>query len=368
MPKITYPEALRHIDDLEDRIREARDAGDRETELAAYRELAAHPCTRHELDLAQIHDEIHQLLRKLRRYDEAIEAKRAAIDAGYRSYPDPEADIAETLVAAGRRDEADALYAALRQRDPEDVWLYNSAAFAYQEVDDREALRWLLDGIEVAIETGDPDQVIGQLLDLTEDAWDRLGETRDAELVTRVKAFQKNWRRPPHRRQFASEPAWWEKLDRCGHCGFDPDRPPPEADIPGWPLEPIESRDEVALSLAWFPPDEWAEARQRWPELRENMPEDHTEYSHHIEAQLKRYAPLFPGDSPSVSPLTVEELVSTEGDRAGTGEARSRLAAELARTDRALRWPPGRNQPCWCGSGQKYKKCCGPVAAARDSE
>jgi uncharacterized protein YecA (UPF0149 family) len=21
-------------------------------------------------------------------------------------------------------------------------------------------------------------------------------------------------------------------------------------------------------------------------------------------------------------------------------------------------WPPGRNQPCWCGSGYKYKKCC----------
>lgn len=22
-------------------------------------------------------------------------------------------------------------------------------------------------------------------------------------------------------------------------------------------------------------------------------------------------------------------------------------------------WPPERNQPCWCGSDQKYKKCCG---------
>jgi uncharacterized protein YecA (UPF0149 family) len=28
-----------------------------------------------------------------------------------------------------------------------------------------------------------------------------------------------------------------------------------------------------------------------------------------------------------------------------------------------LAWPPGRNQPCWCGSGPKYKKCC----AARTS-
>jgi len=28
------------------------------------------------------------------------------------------------------------------------------------------------------------------------------------------------------------------------------------------------------------------------------------------------------------------------------------FAAELGR-------PPSRNQPCWCGSGTKYKKCCG---------
>ncbi|GIH26407.1 hypothetical protein Aph01nite_47170 [Acrocarpospora phusangensis] len=24
-----------------------------------------------------------------------------------------------------------------------------------------------------------------------------------------------------------------------------------------------------------------------------------------------------------------------------------------------LAWPPGRNEPCWCGGGRKYKKCCG---------
>jgi hypothetical protein len=24
-----------------------------------------------------------------------------------------------------------------------------------------------------------------------------------------------------------------------------------------------------------------------------------------------------------------------------------------------IEWPPQRNQPCWCGSGTKYKRCCG---------
>ncbi|MFD7159415.1 SEC-C domain-containing protein [Kribbella sp. NPDC059898] len=30
------------------------------------------------------------------------------------------------------------------------------------------------------------------------------------------------------------------------------------------------------------------------------------------------------------------------------------------RRDRVgVAWPPGRNQPCWCGSERKYKRCCG---------
>lgn len=29
---------------------------------------------------------------------------------------------------------------------------------------------------------------------------------------------------------------------------------------------------------------------------------------------------------------------------------------------RLLAWPPGRNEACWCGSGRKYKKCCGSPA------
>lgn len=26
-------------------------------------------------------------------------------------------------------------------------------------------------------------------------------------------------------------------------------------------------------------------------------------------------------------------------------------------------WPPGPKEPCWCGSGQRYKKCCGALTA-----
>ncbi|MDD7937628.1 SEC-C domain-containing protein [Actinomycetospora lutea] len=32
-----------------------------------------------------------------------------------------------------------------------------------------------------------------------------------------------------------------------------------------------------------------------------------------------------------------------------------------------LVWPPGRNDPCWCGSRTKYKKCCLPRGRASDA-
>jgi hypothetical protein len=46
-----------------------------------------------------------------------------------------------------------------------------------------------------------------------------------------------------------------------------------------------------------------------------------------------------------------------EGDPA---QLRARYAADLCSDPtRGTTWPPGRNEPCWCGSGRKYKKCCG---------
>jgi uncharacterized protein YecA (UPF0149 family) len=35
------------------------------------------------------------------------------------------------------------------------------------------------------------------------------------------------------------------------------------------------------------------------------------------------------------------------------------LVEELEARDDGEAWPPGRNDECWCGSGRKYKKCCG---------
>lgn len=354
------------IAQLWDRVDNARASEDDEAELSAYRAALDHPCAHHLVVEHEVLDEIHRVLRRLGRYDEAIEAKREAIEAGYRSAPDPEADIAECLVEAGRRAEADALYAELRRRDPDDVWLYNSAGWAYGRVDDREALRWLHDGIEVALRTGDHDRVAGQLLEMSVCCWDRLGEPHDADLAARVEAFQKDWVRPPYRPNTSmSSPLPERRTNRCDHCGFEQDRPPVSTGGSGWSV-PRAEQSRVVLSLAWFAADEWTEAVQRWPHLTEDLPAAHEDYTRGIEARMKWLAHLSPGQQLAIAPLSVDELVEHERDQAGTGEARSRFAAEMARTGRALHWPPARNEPCWCGSGRKYKRCCGPVARPGD--
>jgi tetratricopeptide (TPR) repeat protein len=362
---ISLEESQAQIDRLWERARTARRSGDLEAALEALRTLLDHPCAHHQVVEHEVLDETYVVLRELGRLDEAIDAKRRAIAAGYRSTPDPEADIAECLIESGNRAEGDALFEVLRDRTPDDPWLYNSAGFAYRGVDDRVALRWLLDGIDVAIESGDHDQVAAQLMDMAVEQWERLGEPADEELVARVDDFIANWTRPAVRSKDWPDASTTPALRLCEHCGFDPNHPAPARDAVSTASG---AAGRIPLSLAWFPAAEWELAIDRWPDLLDDLPADHRSYSRRIEARLKWLTRHAPGHSLSVSPLTVDELDEARGADANTGEARSWLAAEVARRGRALDWPPARNDRCWCGSGQKYKKCCGPVPPAEDEQ
>jgi uncharacterized protein YecA (UPF0149 family) len=66
----------------------------------------------------------------------------------------------------------------------------------------------------------------------------------------------------------------------------------------------------------------------------------------------------------AVAPIVVDEYVVWCDERGEDPEdARAGYAARLLAAGEAIPWPPGRNEPCWCGSGRKYKKCCGPAPA-----
>lgn len=59
--------------------------------------------------------------------------------------------------------------------------------------------------------------------------------------------------------------------------------------------------------------------------------------------------------------------------RRGTTRADHRSRSSYVHSDQReaaaeQRWPPGRNEPCWCGSERKYKRCCGSLPAGAEVE
>lgn len=213
---------MAECDALVDEAARARRAKDRDAEIDALLACIAHPCAAHELYLPELWGELAEAYRSRARFDEAIDAWEQGIVAGYRSVPHPRANVAELLVESGRRAEADALFASLRRECAGDVWLYNSAGFAYSYAgDDEEALRWLDAGIELALETGDPEELLGQLVDMRERSLKALGRDVDDDLAGRVESFE----RPPGTRRSASEHFGGTEPEpaRCDHCGWDPD-------------------------------------------------------------------------------------------------------------------------------------------------
>lgn len=252
----------------------ARRVGDDAAEIDALQACIEHPCAAHELDVFGCWEDLARLHHRHGRLDAAIDTWEQAIAAGYRSAPHPRANIAELLVESGRRDEADTLYERLRAECSDDVWLYNSAGYAYAAAGDHEAaMRWIDAGLELALESGDPEQVVDQLADMRAKSLGALGRDPADDLAARIDSFER-----PAGTHSAGRSFGEAKLTttRCDHCGWDPSEERAT-------LMPVSEVNALAESLR--------PARQ---------------------------------------------------------------AAQPVRSDKV-----GRNEPCACGSGQKYKRCHG---------
>ena len=126
------------------------------------------------------------------------------------------------------------------------------------------------------------------------------------------------------------------------------------------PLDEPARPEEASFAVSWFPRSEHTAAIDKWPELEEDLT-NADRYCRRIEDHLRELATAS-GQRPSVAPLTVKELTAyseSEGLDPSGGGTRARLAAEMNRRGQTISWPPGRNELCWCGSGRKYKRCCG---------
>jgi len=284
------------------------------------------------------------------RQDDAIPLLERAIELGWSGKPHPQSDIAEFHLRAGRHEEAAAIWAELKASDPDDVWLYNAAGLSYNEIGEHElAVEWLADGIELAMRTDDPEGIINQLSDVRRQSLDALGRGLD-ELEERVGPFMEDWSSEARSRS--------RRMARLIEAANS------ITVIRDTPSVPERDREEVAVSISWFPAGEYEEALKRWPSLAEDWADvPHADYSGRLDGNIKwmrsQGVPIR-----AVAPIVVEDYSAwcAEHDE-DPEEARAVYAAHRMRDGEAIPWPPGRNEPCWCGSGRKYKKCCGPAPA-----
>lgn len=259
--------------------------------------------------------------------------EEAARDGG-EAYIDPRAEMLNVLFELGETSRVDELLGELR-RDLKAGW---EGRFVHEFVGEslelhgrpEDALRWFTAGLTHA-QRNDPDNIdigclngryrVRRALGLTEDRYDLMAEER--------------------RREYAAE------LD--------------ERDEKRLLNAPTESRQAVMAVLYW-PEEELGRVLERWPSVAGLYGADHAEHRSVVEHRLRDLA----GKRARLAVATggfEEYLTFAEegGHDPSESSTRAAYAAHLGYLHRVAPWPPGRNDRCWCGSGHKYKRCCGAL-------
>lgn len=271
-----------------------------------------------DVDLGDRYDLIAERAAEYGEYELAAKAQRLAIKHGCR-----EPDLAEEmlgwyLLKSGATAEGEAVFTAAVKERGSDPRLHGMIGGARTDAGDFEgALR----AFDRALELAEADHVVGSSAGV-----------RDPFLIDRLRAERDEVR------QDLGLPA--EESGRfAGITSRFPEAP--------------------TYTVGWFPREEIDAALARWPSLAEDL-RDPDAYCGIVEARVRELGQVT-GRAPSIAPLRVEALVEFAESRGldpGTAEARSEMAAALGSRDEVVPWPPGRNDPCWCGSGRKYKRCC----------
>jgi tetratricopeptide (TPR) repeat protein len=303
----TYPEVVSAVDEL---LQPYVDAAGLEEAAAALDAIAPSDDLSAQV-LGDCYDELAEAAASDDEYTLAVRLERRAVQLGCRHPKIAREMLGWYLLKDGSTLDGEAEFAALRTRGPGDVDVLMTLGLARSDAGLQDAALAAFDeAVDVAKRFG----LAGEL--------DRARIERRAERE---------------------------------HVGLPLDE---EDRLAPWPRPLID--EHIAWTLAWFPPDQHAAALARWPSLGEDLA-DPAVYNGRLEGHLLELH-RETGRRPSIVPLDVDEFAdwaARGGYDADAGSSRSRYAAELARSGHAVAWPPGRNDPCWCRSGRKYKRCCG---------
>jgi hypothetical protein len=118
-------------------------------------------------------------------------------------------------------------------------------------------------------------------------------------------------------------------------------------------------------AVVFLPQPEYFEVLRRWPYLVQHCGATWDEHRALTERGLRHLVgygavrpALVPGSADGLADLAMTEEIDQIDVDVLQAYADSLQGTHTA----AITWPPGRNEPCWCGSTTKYKKCCLPRA------
>ncbi|GAA2337852.1 hypothetical protein GCM10009854_12500 [Saccharopolyspora halophila] len=267
--------------------------------------------------LAAEHERECRLLE--RAYDLDVDAGPLSARGAYIGY----------LLTHGREAEAEPLLAAQRQNPSQVEQTYAEISMAYAATGaQQEALRWLDIGITKLL----PDLSTELDLDLGDPGYELLRDRAElrAEAGMPADATDESFQRLEERAA-----AETEEIMRLGAQGR-PATAPERAGAMGWTAE------------------EFARVRHEHPDWYPDS--THEDYRRDVQRifALESGARIVPGTLDDIRAWAAEE-----GLDPASPDTRDGYVAASVHTDAAQPWPPGRNDACWCGSGRKYKKCCG---------
>ena len=269
-------------------------------------------------------------LQYLAGHPDAAEATlREAIAAGIRDRDsDPHAWLVVLLVDLGRLAEAKAEFHDLRAAGRADVSAYQLYGEALEERGELAAAKRIYLAGELAAErAGEP--------------WD---ERRMHNAGLRVRQALG---------EIGPDDADDDGFAFDTEAGFDAD----ELDVDGAPVDE-DLRHRIVGQLFW-PEQDYRRLLESWPEIGGWLGRDWDEHRTLVERELNALVDhvgrlvLTRGDYPEYA-----SFVDGHGAEALDPDGMRDYAATSRHAMEHIPWPPERNAACWCGSGQKYKKCC----------
>jgi tetratricopeptide (TPR) repeat protein len=311
------------IDELDDLVRsdEARTA---EASAALARELEER-AEREPEERAQLLLEAAEAWQQAGELDRAAELCTQVIEFGGEDAAFARVGLAAVWYDQDRDDDAARMLDTLREENPPYAKVFQAGAEVFADMGQLEtALRWY-------------DQAYATLL-----AQEAAGDFDDEEFA------------------FEAEEILGGRLYIREELGLDSDElDEAAAALLDGDVDYFEAGHAGEVRVPIWPRDELPRAREKFPDIFDDIDDDKLVREYEMVCRVVSASGV-----PKISlvPLTavaLAEYAERTGGKPGDEDTHSACAEELAEQGHTVAWPPQRNEPCWCGSTLKYKKCCG---------